>query len=131
MNNISAIDISPTAFDEPPSYDESRNRPSVAPLSIHAPSLPESTREIPEPPVPEIPDIMPTLSMLPSPLELFPNTVPYYLMISCDGPAARITGSHQASLRLVAEYFKRWGRINASPPMNVSISSSCGLYYDK
>ena len=115
-----------TETDLPPAYDEARNRnlvarnPSDVP-SLHTPSI----IDLPHHPAEHTdagrlggafdgPDIMPSLSMLAQPSELFPDAAPYYIMLTCVGPTARISGSHQPSLRLIAEYFKRWGR--TSPP---------------
>lgn len=120
--------------DEPPSYDESRNRPlstaspTPALASIHSPTTEETSISPingsgPTPisgSVPEvqydIPDIMPTLSILGAPSELFVETVPYYMMLTCFGNTARLHGSHQPSLRLIAEYFKKWSRATPARP---------------
>lgn len=118
------ISISADSMDEPPSYDESRNRnlsahnPSDVP-SLHTPSiidLPHRSSHDAGPSNFDVPDIMPTLSMLGAPIELFPDAAPYFLMLSCTGPAARLSGSHQPSLRLIAEYFKKWGRLGPPRP---------------
>lgn len=126
------ISISADSMDEPPSYDEARNRnlsahnPSDVP-SLHTPSiidLPHRSSHDAGPSNFDVPDIMPTLSMLSSPTELFPDATPYFLMLSCTGPSARLSGSHQPSLRLIAEYFKKWGRL--SPPRPGSSASVRG-----
>lgn len=118
------ISISADSMDEPPSYDEARNRnltahnPSDVP-SLHTPSiidLPHRSSHDAAPPNFDVPDIMPTLSMLGPPTELFLDAAPYFLMLSCSGPTARISGSHQPSLRLIAEYFKKWGRLGPPRP---------------
>lgn len=118
------ISISADSMDEPPSYDEARNRnlsahnPSDVP-SLHTPSiidLPYRFSHDAGPSNFDVPDIMPTISMLGPPTELFPDAAPYFLMLSCTGPAARLSGSHQPSLRLIAEYFKKWGRLGPPRP---------------
>lgn len=126
MSTAPRISIGAEFMEEPPSYDESRNRnrnrlPSSSEsrpeMSLHAESIIEARRSTDASPAAagptnyEMPDIMPTLSMLPGPTELFADAAPYYLMITCHGPTARISGSHQPSLRLLAEYFKKWSRV--------------------
>lgn len=118
----------------PPSYFEARNSNNLSPRnptdvpSLHSPSI----VELPYRPAEqdaggsggayEAPDVMPTLSMLGPPAELFPDAAPYYMMLTCNGPTARISGSHQPSLRLIAEYFKKWGRLSPPKPNGGSVS---------
>ena len=118
------ISIGADSMDDPPSYDEARNRNLTARNPSDVPSLHNSSIiDLPHPPTDaagpsdfDVPDIMPTLSMLGPPTELFPDAAPYFLMLSCTGPAARISGSHQPSLRLIAEYFKKWARLGPPRP---------------
>ena len=130
------ISISADSMDEPPSYDEARNRnltthnPSDV-SSLHTPSmidLPHRSSHDVGPSNSDVPDIMPTLSMLGPPTELFPDAAPYFLMLSYTGSAARLTGSHQPSLRLIAEYFKKWGRLGPPRP-GMPASVRCGGTY--
>lgn len=126
--------------DEPPSYDEARNRNNLSPRSpsdvpsLHSPSIIELPHRPAEQDAGRVggaydaPDVMPTLSMLGPPAELFPDAAPYYIMLTCHGPTARISGSHQPSLRLIAEYFKKWGRL--SPPRPNQGSSVSSISFD-
>lgn len=62
---------------------------------------------------------LPTLSTLPRPDNLFPTLLPYTLIVRRTGSGIDIEGSHQPTLELISEYFKRHARKNLNDTRQV------------
>ena len=64
-------------------------------------------------------EFLPTVASLPRPDELFLRP-PYHLVVTgSHGGEIEIQGSHSPSLQLIADYFKRWCRVNPHDTRNV------------
>jgi hypothetical protein len=60
-------------------------------------------------PVQDKSDILPDLQSLPRPEILFRTTIPYILHVNAtEGGKVIVSGSHEPSLRLLAQYLQRW-----------------------
>ncbi|KAK1826370.1 hypothetical protein QBC39DRAFT_22606 [Podospora conica] len=73
-------------------------------------------------------EFLPNVQSLPRPDELFLRA-PYYLTVTAGHDGVEIHGSHSPSLKVVAEYFKKWCRVNhydstAPPAVQVTLSQS-------
>jgi hypothetical protein len=64
-------------------------------------------------------DYLPDMSALPRPNDLFLKP-PFHLTVSAGQKEIEIQGSHSPSLQLLAEYFKRWCRVNHQDSRKVS-----------
>jgi hypothetical protein len=62
---------------------------------------------------------LPTLSTLPRPDNLFTTLLPYTLIVRRTGSGIDIEGSHQPTLELISEYFKRHARKNLNDTRQV------------
>lgn len=60
---------------------------------------------------PVVVEFLPNVQSLPRPDELFLRA-PYYLTVSAGHDGVEIHGSHSPSLKVIAEYFKKWCRVN-------------------
>jgi hypothetical protein len=70
-------------------------------------------------------DYLPDMSSLPRPNDLFLKP-PFHLIVSAGLKEIEVQGSHSPSLQLLAEYFKRWCRVNHQDTRKVSWPiSSC------
>ncbi|GAB1310701.1 hypothetical protein MFIFM68171_00911 [Madurella fahalii] len=83
-------------------------------------------------------EFLPSLASLPRPDLLFLQP-PYYLIMHADNNHIELQGSHSPSLQLIADYLKRWCRVNhndtTSPPgVQVNLKQSAfglGEMYDR
>ncbi|OQV02927.1 hypothetical protein CLAIMM_08041 [Cladophialophora immunda] len=84
-------------------------------------------------------DILPVLETLPRPEILFSTTTPYVMLVSLNAPnQITIHGTHEPSLRLLAEYLQRWIRtdpqdVRKIPYLRIRLNESIfglGLFRD-
>lgn len=72
---------------------------------------------------PSLPKVtsLPLVSNLPKPEALFPTLLPYTLIVRRTGNGIDIEGSHEPTLSLICEYFKRHSRKNLNLTTQVSL----------
>ncbi|KIX95291.1 uncharacterized protein Z520_08808 [Fonsecaea multimorphosa CBS 102226] len=84
-------------------------------------------------------DVFPALEALPRPEILFRTTTPYVMLVSSNGPnKITVSGTHEPSLQLLAEYLRRWIKtdprnILKKPSLCITLNESnigLGLFYD-
>lgn len=71
----------------------------------------EKTQPVVGTKAPVVVEFLPNVQSLPRPDELFLRA-PYYLTVSAGHDGVEIHGSHSPSLKVIAEYFKKWCRVN-------------------
>jgi hypothetical protein len=74
----------------------------------------------------QILDVLPLVDTIARPEFLFAATIPYHMMVSQQQRGVLIESSHEPSLQVLADYFKKWTRkmVNTS---NVCIKIQCLL----
>ncbi|KIW89577.1 uncharacterized protein Z519_09733 [Cladophialophora bantiana CBS 173.52] len=84
-------------------------------------------------------DVLPSLETLPRPEILFQTTTPYLMVVSSNGlNKVTVNATHEPSLRLLAEYLKRWIRtdpqdVRKIPYLRIKLNESSfgfGLFSD-
>ncbi|OAG44351.1 hypothetical protein AYO21_01347 [Fonsecaea monophora] len=84
-------------------------------------------------------DVLPALETLPRPEILFRTTSPYVMLVSSGGQSKlTVNGTHEPSLRLLAEYLQRWTKtdpqdVRKIPYLRIKLNESnfgLGLFRD-
>jgi hypothetical protein len=73
-----------------------------------------------------IPNDLPSLQTLPRPEILFQTTLPYLMHVSSNGTnKVTVNGTHEPSLRLLAEYLQRWIKTDPQDIRKVGLATLC------
>ncbi|KAK7436903.1 hypothetical protein VKT23_018923 [Stygiomarasmius scandens] len=72
---------------------------------------------------------LPAVELLARPNELFKSTAPHILMVNYRGDKMTVQSSHEPSLELLANYLKKWGKVNPNdslrrPVYNIELVES-------
>jgi len=67
------------------------------------------------------PERFPPLSTIPQPSNLSKSTVPYWVTITTIGDSSKITGTHEPTIDLLAEYMEKWGNVTQNRTTSVKI----------